>query len=127
MPKIFREGGVNTHGAILDLTQGRLKTLLEDERAKAGSVMSAYPRVARKVGASPSWVQRVLGRYDGVTVPAHIFLNIEAAYERLCERLEAKADQLNHKSGQLDAAHQRHVARHARGAAHDRPANPKQP
>ncbi len=54
--------------------------------------MRAYERVGAKIGRSPAWIQRVLGRRPDTTIGWHDALNISAAYERLCARIETAAD-----------------------------------
>lgn len=65
--------------------------LVQREERQAGSRMAAYERVARTVGASPSWLRKLIGRQD-VSLAAHHFENLKTAYRRACERIEAEAE-----------------------------------
>ena len=81
--------------------------LVEDRARQVGSKMAAYDDVAREVGASATWVQRVVGRRGGVR-PVQVEvddgrsdrvevslaqgMNIAAAIERLSRRVEAEAE-----------------------------------
>lgn len=66
--------------------------LVEREERRTGSRMAAYERVSEMVGVSGSWLRKLLGRHDGLMMEAHEFLNIAAAYRRVCERIEAERD-----------------------------------
>jgi hypothetical protein len=77
---------------VFDDTRPMLVRLIEQERKMCGSAVQAVATVARKIGASSAWVQRVTGRYGSVSLHAHHYLNIKDAYDRLCERIEAAAE-----------------------------------
>lgn len=66
--------------------------LVAHEEQRSGSRMAAYRDVARMIGWSRSKLQKLLGRQP-FSLEAHEFVNLSAAYERLCERIEARADQ----------------------------------
>lgn len=66
--------------------------LVERDERTAGSRMAAYEMVAQRIGVSPSWLRKLVGRQPGLVVEAHEYLNIAAAYRRLCERVEAEAE-----------------------------------
>lgn len=70
-----------------------LAILLQHHVERGTPRMDAYVRVAGLIGRSPAWVQRVIGRRPDTTVGLHDALNIRAAYERICARIEAAADQ----------------------------------
>lgn len=57
-----------------------------------GSRMAAYDRLGTQLGRSPTWIRKVLGRAPDVMVGFHDALNISAAYQRLCSKIEASAD-----------------------------------
>ena len=56
------------------------------------SQMGAYEALAGQVGKSPSWVRGIVGRDPSIAVRLRDALNLSAAYERLCKRIEAAAD-----------------------------------
>lgn len=82
---------------ILSHTRPLVSALVEHNRRETGSKMTAYERVARKIGASPVWVRKLLGRQPNVDVAAHQYLNIVGLYRRLCARIEAKAEEERRK------------------------------
>jgi hypothetical protein len=53
--------------------------------------MTAYERVASTIGVSASWLRKLIGR-QSVELAAHEYLNIALAYRKLCERIEAEAE-----------------------------------
>jgi len=65
--------------------------LVEREERTTRSRMTAYDRVASRIGVSASWLQKLIGRRH-VAIAAHEFFNLYAAYQRLCERVEADAE-----------------------------------
>ena len=67
------------------------RALVEREERTTHSRMAAYERVASRVGASSSWLRKLIGRQD-VSLAAHTYQNMKLAYARACERLEAEAE-----------------------------------
>lgn len=65
--------------------------LVDREQRTTQSRMAAYERVAFRVGASSSWLRKLIGRQD-VSLAAHTYQNLKLAYARACERLEAEAE-----------------------------------
>lgn len=75
--------------AITDATRSALGLLVEREERRVGSRDVAFENVAQIVGSSSSWVKKFIGRSDEVKEPRMtLFLNIRAAYEHLCNRVE---------------------------------------
>ena len=66
--------------------------LIDHKRRETGSKMTAYERVASSVGGSASWLRKLLGRQPNVDLAAHQYMNIVALYRKLCERIEAEAE-----------------------------------
>lgn len=77
--------------AVLSRTRPVLCALVDRERSRSGSKMTAYARVAAKIGVTASWVRKLIGRQP-IGLEAHVYLNIHAAYVRMCERIEAEND-----------------------------------
>ena len=71
-----------------------LASIIAVKERTLGSRMRAYESLGSKLGRSPTWIRKVLGRAPDVTVGLHDALNIRAAYERLCARVENAADAL---------------------------------
>lgn len=65
--------------------------LVDREERHTRSRMTAYQRIASRVGVSSSWLQKLIGRRP-VSVALHEGMNLLMAYRRLCERIEAEAD-----------------------------------
>jgi hypothetical protein len=65
--------------------------LVRYEEQRIGSRMTAYERVASTIGVSASWLRKLIGR-QSVELAAHEYLNIALAYRKLCERIEAEAE-----------------------------------
>lgn len=66
--------------------------LFRDAHWQSGSRMAAYERTAEQIGRSPNWVRKLIGRREDAVVEHRDFLNIRAAYDRLCARIEAAAE-----------------------------------
>lgn len=104
-----------------------LASIIAVKERSLGSRMRAYESLGSKLGRSPTWIRKVLGRAPDVTVGLHDALNIRAAYERLCARVESAADALEASNQELrrelDAAlvGDRSVAARPGGAAASRP------
>ena len=105
-----------------------LARVVAAKEERLGSRMRAYEALGSKLGRSPTWIRKVLGRAPDVTVGLHDALNIRAAYERLCARVENAADALEAGNEELrrelDAAlgGDRTVAARQGGSASARPA-----
>lgn len=82
---------LTAHQAI-DHARPLAEKLVEFARRATGSRMAAYESVARKIGASPSWLRKFIGRQPNVDLGAHQYLNVISLYRRLCERVEAEAE-----------------------------------
>lgn len=117
-----------TADQALEQIRPDLASIIAVKERTLGSRMRAYESLGSKLGRSPTWIRKVLGRAPDVTVGLHDALNIRAAYERLCARVESAADALEAGNEELrrelDAAlgGDRSVAASARGAALSRPA-----
>ena len=74
---------------------------IEILRGRGLSQMGAYATLAGQVGKSPSWVRGIVGRDPSIGVRLRDALNLNAAYERLCARVEAAADASEAKNNAL--------------------------
>lgn len=92
--------------------------LFRDAHSRSGSRMAAYERTAEQIGRSPNWVRKLIGRRADAVVEHRDFLNIRAAYDRLCARIEAAAE---HEEARADALRR---TRHAAAREGDRSAVP---
>ena len=72
-----------------------LALLVRHHVEQGAARMQAYGRVAGLIGRSSAWVQRVLGRDPQAAVGLHDALNIRAAYDRVCARVQADNDRLD--------------------------------
>lgn len=64
--------------------------LVEHERRQwHGQKMPAYEAVASQIKASASWLRKFLGGHPGAALSFEVGFQIRAAYDRLCERVEA--------------------------------------
>lgn len=81
-----------TADQALERIRPDLASVIAVKEQALGSRMRAYEALGSKIGRSPTWIRKVLGRAEDVTVGLHDALNIRAAYERLCARVEAVAD-----------------------------------
>lgn len=76
--------------AFTSTTRTALGVLVEKESRRVGSRTVAYEYVAQRVGTSASWVRKFIAGSNEVAEPRiTLFLNIRAAYDQLCERVEA--------------------------------------
>jgi hypothetical protein len=74
---------------ITEATRSALGLMVSFEERRVGSVDVAYEKVAKTVGASTSWVKKFVRGDDMVAEPRMtLFLNIRAAYEDVCDRVE---------------------------------------
>lgn len=74
----------------LDDAKPVLRGLVQRAERATGSKMAAYDIVARELKASASWIRKALGNQP-VAFPAHVYLNMMAAYDAACARMEAEA------------------------------------
>jgi hypothetical protein len=75
--------------ALTDATRSALGLLLQKEQHRTGSRELAYETVAKKVGASSSWLKKFLSNHQEVKEPRiTLFLSIRDAYRDLCNRVE---------------------------------------
>jgi AraC-like DNA-binding protein len=72
-------------------TRPMLAGLIERKSRATQSKMRAIEAIASEIGASSSWVQKVIYSQTGIVVRHHVFVNIASAYARLCERIETEA------------------------------------
>lgn len=74
---------------LTDATRHALGHLLQKEQHRIGSREIAYETVAKKVGASSSWLKKFLSNHSEVKEPRiTLFLSIRDAYRDLCNRVE---------------------------------------
>jgi hypothetical protein len=75
-----------------DLVRPQIVAAVAKLRERGLSQMNAYAALGREVEKSPTWVRRIIGRSPDVAIRLRDALNVSAAYERLCARIEAAAD-----------------------------------
>lgn len=90
-PNAGRKRTMLTEADTLEQTRPLVAAMVERATRRAGSRMAAYHDVGRDIGRAAEWVRKLVGRRR-VVVELHDFLNIAAAYRRLCERIEAEAE-----------------------------------
>lgn len=74
---------------LTNATRSALGLMVERETRRVGSRDVAYEVVAQTVGASASWIKKFLSMSGEVKEPRiTLFLNIRAAYENVCARVE---------------------------------------
>ena len=74
---------------INDATRLALGALVDREERRTGSRDLAFESVGQTVGASASWVKKFVSKSAEVKEPRiTLFLNIKAAYEKVCARVE---------------------------------------
>ncbi|MFC7663982.1 hypothetical protein ACFQWF_16490 [Methylorubrum suomiense] len=83
-----------TADQALESIRPDLASVIAAQERNLGSRMLAYESLGSKIGRSPTWIRKVLGRAEDVTVGLHDAFNIRTAYERLCARVEHAADAL---------------------------------
>lgn len=96
----FRKQSMSTV-ELTSTTKLALRTLIERESIRVGSRTVAFENVARMIGASSSWIRKFLAYEDAVAEPRiTLFENIRAAYNNICERIEAdnRADEARWKA-----------------------------
>ena len=96
------------------------RALVEREERTTHSRMAAYERVASRVGASSSWLRKLIGRQD-VSLAAHTYQNMKLAYARTCERLEAEAEAEKRAFLALGGNHETAESMGAQGILEGRP------
>jgi hypothetical protein len=89
MRNFDRESPAMSALALTDATRHALGHLLQKEQHRTGSREVAYETVAKKVGASSSWLKKFLSNHQEVKEPRiTLFLSIRDAYRDLCNRVE---------------------------------------
>lgn len=84
---------MNGSAEIVDTTRAMAAALVARAERETGSRMSAYERVAARVGVSASWCRKfIAGDPSAKRVSFVAGLNIVEQYRRLCERIEAEAE-----------------------------------
>ena len=78
-----------------------LARVVAAKEERLGSRMRAYEALGSKLGRSPTWIRKVLGRAPDVTVGLHDALNIRAAYERLCKHIADGTDAIEAENQKL--------------------------
>lgn len=78
-----------------------LASIIAVKERSLGSRMRAYESLGSKLGRSPTWIRKVLGRAPDVTVGLHDALNIRAAYERLCKHIADGTDAIEAENQKL--------------------------
>ena len=102
---------MTTAARLLDEARMKSAALVARESLRAGSKMRAYEAVARRIGASSSWLRHLIGRQDGVSLPAAVMEDLRDAYTRLCERVEQRAESIERANeGDENAARTSSVA-----------------
>lgn len=69
---------------------------------RAGSRMTAYEHVGKAVGGTGSWLRKLISSQP-VTLHAHQYLNLARLYDRLCARIEARADAAEMEAAEITA------------------------
>ncbi|MGA4550606.1 hypothetical protein [Methylorubrum aminovorans] len=78
-----------------------LASIIAVKERTLGSRMRAYESLGSKLGRSPTWIRKVLGRAPDVQVGLHDALNIRAAYERLCKHIADGTDAIEAENQKL--------------------------
>ena len=100
---------MSTAADLTDLTRAMASELVEREERRSGSRMIAYRDVGSAVGASASWIRKfVAGSAEAKEPRWSVGLQIIAAYDRLCSRIEQEAELERRRilalRGKIDAA-----------------------
>jgi hypothetical protein len=90
-PNAGRKRTMMSDADALDHTRGLLDLLVSTAERANGSRMRAYDMVAREIGRTPEWVRKLMGR-RAVNVKLRDGWNIAAAYDALCSRIDAEAE-----------------------------------
>jgi hypothetical protein len=104
----------------LERARSPLAALVAERERSAGSRMRAYGLVGAPLGRSATWVRKVLGRAPDVTVGLHDALNIATLYARVCDRIDASAEQVEASNNTL--REELHAALSGAAAPPSRPA-----
>lgn len=88
-----------------ELLRAEIRHAIRALRNQGVSQMDAYTLIGNSVGRSASWVRKHHGRNPFVGVRLRDFLNIRAAYDRLCARVEADNDRLDRELQQIREDH----------------------
>jgi hypothetical protein len=106
--KIAQDWAAVTAEETTERVRPLLLKIVQHKVRETGSKMVAYSKVAAKIGGSASWLRKLLGRQPNVDLAAHQFLNILSLYRKLCERVEAEAEnervRLEHLWSETDAS-----------------------
>ncbi|MBB5762437.1 hypothetical protein ABEV34_28495 [Methylorubrum rhodesianum] len=90
-----------TADQALEQIRPDLASIIAVKERTLGSRMRAYESLGSKLGRSPTWIRKVLGRAPDVTVGLHDALNIRAAYERLCKHIADGTDAIEAENQNL--------------------------
>lgn len=90
-----------TADQALEQIRPDLASIIAVKERTLGSRMRAYESLGSKLGRSPTWIRKVLGRAPDVTVGLHDALNIRAAYERLCKHIADGTDAIEAENQKL--------------------------
>ncbi|UYW25878.1 hypothetical protein OKC48_21805 [Methylorubrum extorquens] len=90
-----------TADQALERIRPDLASVIAVKEQTLGSRMRAYEVIGSKLGRSPTWIRKVLGRAPDVTVGLHDALNIRAAYERLCKHIADGTDAIEAENQKL--------------------------
>ncbi|MBB2959878.1 hypothetical protein [Methylobacterium sp. R2-1] len=90
-----------TADQALEQIRPDLASIIAVKERTLGSRMRAYESLGTKLGRSPTWIRKVLGRAPDVTVGLHDALNIRAAYERLCKHIADGTDAIEAENQKL--------------------------
>lgn len=104
-----------------ELLRAEIRHAIKALRDQGVSQMDAYTLIGNSVGRSASWVRKHHGRNPFVGVRLRDFLNIRAAYDRLCTRIEDAAERIEAEAQtierQSDAVRDRRPEAVARASA----------
>jgi hypothetical protein len=90
-----------TADQALEQIRPDLASIIAAKERTLGSRMRAYESLGSKLGRSPTWIRKVLGRAPDVTVGLHDALNIRAVYERLCKHIADGTDAIEAENQKL--------------------------
>ena len=90
-----------TADQALEQIRPDLASIIAAKERTLGSRMRAYESLGSKLGRSPTWIRKVLGRAPDVTVGLHDAFNIRAAYERLCKHIADGTDAIEAENQKL--------------------------
>lgn len=122
MPKSRVRGSMITADHEAELLRAEIARAVAALREQGVSQMDAYARIADAAGVSESWVRKHYGRNPSVGVRLRDFLNIRAAYARLCQRVEATTARVDALADALEDYADAPIARTSVSAARPVPA-----